>query len=68
MDYMWGARVSGPEGMYSGGIHDLIAIGKIVLDAVSDLRQLVEREAWSPNMPDFAKGLHRVEDPSTRSW
>jgi hypothetical protein len=67
-DYMWGSRVTGPEGMYSGGIHDLIAIGKIVLLAVADLRRVVETAAGWPHLPDFAKGLHRVDDPSTRGW
>ncbi len=36
----------GPEGQYGGCIHELIAIGRIVLDGLDDLRTQVEGETW----------------------
>ena len=39
----------GPEGQYGGCIHELIAIGRIVLDGLDDLRTQVEGETWPPH-------------------
>jgi hypothetical protein len=67
-EFAWGTRFILPHAQYSGGIHDLVGIGKIVLDAVTALPEVVARETWSPRMPDFATGQGRVDDATTRGW
>jgi hypothetical protein len=44
-EFVQGTRLTVHHGSYSGGIHDLAGIGKITLAAVSDLRQIVEKES-----------------------
>jgi hypothetical protein len=58
--------LDGPEGQYSGGIHELAAIGRIVLDGVRELRERVVAETWSAHIPGRARGTRRVRDPRHR--
>ena len=58
-DFRWGTTRTGPDGLHGGGIYELIAIGRIVLDGLADLRAQVEAETWPPGLPAFARGLRR---------
>jgi hypothetical protein len=60
----WGEMRFGPTGPYGGCIYELIAIGRITIDGVQDLRTQVQAETWPAGMPSFARGLHRDRDPS----
>jgi hypothetical protein len=65
-DVRWRETRTGPEGQYGGCIHELIAIGRIVLDGLKDLRAQVESETWSVHLPAVARGLRRERDPRSR--
>jgi hypothetical protein len=65
-DVRWGEMRTGPEGQYRGCIHELTAIGRIVLDGLDDLRTKVKGETWPPHLPAFAGGLRREPDPRRR--
>jgi hypothetical protein len=62
-DTRWGETRVGPEGQYGGCIHELIAIGRIVLDGLDDLRTQVEAETWPPHLGPSTRGLQRERDP-----
>jgi hypothetical protein len=65
-DTRWGETRVGPEGQYGGCIHELIAIGRIVLDGLDDLRTQVEGETWPPHRGASTRGLRRERDPRRR--
>ena len=65
-DTRWGETRVGPEGQYGGCIHELIAIGRIVLDGLDDLRTQVESETWPPHRGPSTRGLQRERDPRRR--
>jgi hypothetical protein len=65
-DVRWGETRMGPEGQYGGCIHELIAIGRIALDGVNDLRTQVKSETWPIPLPAGARGLRRDRDPGRR--
>jgi len=65
-DTRWGKTRLGPEGQYGGCIHELIAIGRIVLDGARELRAQVQRETWPAHLPVAARGLRRERDPRSR--
>jgi hypothetical protein len=65
-DMRWGETRIGPEGQYGGCIHELIAIGRIVLDGLDDLRTQLEGETWPPYRGASTRGLRRERDPRRR--
>ncbi len=50
-------RRFGPDWQYSGGVHGSREIARVVLAAVSDLRQRVTAETWPAGYPVELKGL-----------
>lgn len=59
----WGESRSDPRGQYGGCIHELVAIGRIVIAATADLRKQIEQETWHEGLPVRARGLHRPAKP-----
>jgi hypothetical protein len=62
-DARWAHMRTGPDGMYGGLVHELIAVGRIALDGLNELRERIRTETWPPGMPAAARGLRR---PSPR--
>ena len=59
----WGESRSDPRGQYGGCIHELVAIGRIVIAATADLRQQIEQETWHEGTPGRSRGLRRPAKP-----
>ena len=59
----WGESRSDPRGQYGGCIHELVAIGRIVIATTADLRQQIEQETWHEEMPGRPRGLRRPARP-----
>ena len=62
-DYNWGARVSTPQGQFTGAAYALLPVARLVLDGLSPLREQVEQETRFPGFSKHAKGLSRDRDP-----
>ncbi len=61
--HRWAESRSDPRGQYGGCIHELVAIGRILLAATSDLRQRIEDEIWPGGISHHARGLRRPAKP-----
>jgi hypothetical protein len=65
-DYNWGSSISTPQSQFTGAAYALLPIGRLVLDALSTLRQQVEQETRIPGVSKNFRGLSRVRDPRSR--
>jgi hypothetical protein len=63
-DHNWGARVTTPAGQFSGAAYALLPVARIVLDALTPLRDQVARDAQ--HLPGKPRGLSRPRDPRQR--
>jgi len=65
-DAAWGSRISTGRGNFSGPVYSLIAVARVVLSGLDDLRVEVDRQTWHGLLPPEARGLARHDDPANR--